>query len=240
VGSPRLREVLERIDAASSEGALPVTVFDLDSTLFTTGPRNLRILREFAALGEARWPGVRAIVSTLESSEIGWGVAECLRSRGLGDPSMLRELRAFWEQRFFTDEYLEDDLPVPGAVEFVTACHSRGALIYYLTGRHVGGMEVGTVRALRSHGFPFWRGRCVLHLKPSFEMSDRGFKDDAHADIRSYRGRVVATFENEPGNANGFLRSFPEALHFLMQTIHSPRAEPPLPELLPSDDFVLG
>lgn len=239
MGSPRLREVLERIDAALLEGVLPLAVFDLDSTLFTTAPRNLRILREFAHAGAGRWPEVAQTVATLAIEDMGWGVADCLRERGLSDGSMLRELRAFWQKRFFSDAYLEHDLPVPGAVEFVSACHDRGAMIYYLTGRHVGGMEVGTVRALGAHGFPFWRGRCVLHLKPSSDMSDRAFKDDALEDVRSYRGRVVATFENEPGNANAFLRAFPGALHFLMRTIHSPKAEPPSPDLLSTDDFRL-
>lgn len=240
MGSPHLREVFTRIDDGLAEGVLPLVVFDLDSTLFTTGPRNLRILREFARAGADRWPDVGALVETLASDDMGWGIDECLRERGIADDRILRELRSFWYQRFFTDEYLEVDLPVPGAAEFVTACHDRGAMIYYLTGRHVGGMEVGTVRALTSHGFPYWRGRCALHLKPSFEMSDRAFKDDALADVRSYRGRVVATFENEPGNANAFSRAFPGALHFLMSTIHSPRAEAPLPGLIPNDDFRLS
>lgn len=239
MGSPRLREVLARIDAAIAEDVLPLVLFDLDSTLFTTGPRNLRILREFARACAGHWPEVETLAARLASTDMGWGIDECLREHGLADDRLLRELRSFWYQRFFTDEYLEHDLPVPGAVEFVGACHDRGAMIYYLTGRHVGGMEVGTVRALTAHGFPFWRGRCVLHLKPSFGMGDRAFKDDALADIRSYRGRFVASFENEPGNANLFLKAFPDALHFLMQTIHSPRAEPAAAELVPTEDFVL-
>src|SRR5262249_16347697 len=107
------------------------------------------------------------------------------------------------------------------------------------TGRHVGGMEVGTVRALTRHGFPFWHGRCVLHLKPSFEMDDRAFKDDALADIRSYQGRVVATFENEPGNANIFSAAFPGALRFWPRTIPSPGAESPASALIHTNDFAL-
>jgi hypothetical protein len=239
MGSARLREVLTRIQDSLAAGQLPIVVFDLDSTLFTTSPRNLRILREFALARAARWPEIESLVSTLAAGDMGWGVDECLRSRGIADEALLRDLRGFWYQRFFTDAYLADDLPVPGAAEFVSACHDMGAMIYYLTGRHVGGMEIGTVRALTEHGFPYWRGRCVLHLKPSFEMSDRGFKDDALADVRSYQGRVVATFENEPGNANAFLRAFPEALHFLLRTIHSPRAPAADPGLVPSDDFRL-
>ena len=58
-------------------------------------------------------------------------------------------------------------------------------------------------------------------------------------DIRSYRGEVVASFENEPGNANMFLAAFPDALHVLLQTIHSPGAEPPRPELILTPDFLM-
>lgn len=238
MGSPRLSEVLERIDGVSAKGHLPIVVFDLDSTLFTTAPRNWAILQEFM-----KTPGREALArlsAGLQPEDIGWNVHDCLKERGIGDAALWTELRRFWNERFFTDAYMLHDRALPGAAAFVDACHARGALIYYLTGRHVGGMEVGTVEALRREGFPFWRGRCVLHLKPSFEMSDVGFKDDAVADVRSYRGDVVATFENEPGNANMFLRAFPEALHFLLTTVHSPSAEPPAPALIRSEDFVLS
>jgi hypothetical protein len=171
---------------------------------------------------------------------MGWNVHDDLKRAGVEDALVLAAVREFWRERFFQDDYLLHDREVPGAVAFVEACHTRGALIYYLTGRHVGGMEVGTVRSLRQRGFPFWRGRCVLHLKPDFDMNDRAFKDDAIHDIRSYQGEVVATFENEPGNANLFLAAFPEALHVLLLTIHSPGAEPPRPELVQSHDFRLG
>ncbi len=237
MGSARLREVLSRIERVSSSGRLPVAVFDLDSTLFTTGPRNWAILQEFVNA-----PGREALareVATLRPEEIGWNIQDCLKERGIGDAPLWSEIRRFWTQRFFTDEYVMHDRALPGAAAFVDACHSRGALIYYLTGRHVGGMEVGTVRTLRSEGFPFWRGRCVLHLKPSIDMSDTAFKDDAISDLRSWHGEVVASFENEPGNANMFLRAFPEALHFLLTTVHSPGAEAPNPALIRSADFVL-
>ena len=237
MGSVRLREVLTRIESVRATGRLPVAVFDLDSTLFTTGPRNWVILQEFL-----KAPGREELarqVAELKPEDIGWNIQDCLRQRGIGDRTLWNELRSFWSDRFFTDRYLLHDRALAGAAAFVTACHSGGALIYYLTGRHVGGMEVGSVAALRAEGFPFWRGRCVLHFKPSFEMPDGAFKDDAVADIRSYRGEVVASFENEPGNANMFLRSFPEALHFLLTTVHSPNAEPGDPALIRSADFVL-
>jgi hypothetical protein len=239
MGDPRLRDVFTRIDACLAAGRLPICVFDLDSTLFTTAPRNLAILREFLSDHCGEHPHLSEIAERIGLDDMGWNVYQDLRRFGVDDAILLERLKDFWFERFFTDDYLAHDEPVPGAAEFVLACHARGSLIYYLTGRHVGGMEVGTVRSLSKKGFPFWRGRCVLHLKPSFEMPDTAFKDDALHDIRSYQGEVVATFENEPANANLFLRSFPGALHVLLQTIHSPGAEPPSPALVQTRDFTL-
>lgn len=240
MGSARLREIFPRIDAALARDRLPVCVFDLDSTLFSTGPRNLAILREFVREHGGTHPHLADVAERMGLDDMGWNVHEDLRRFGYAEADVLARLRGFWADRFFRDEYLAHDVAVPGAEAFVHACHARGALIYYLTGRHVGGMEVGTVRSLRERGFPFWRGRCVLHLKPSFEMNDGTFKQEAVLDLRSYHGEVVATFENEPGNANMFLRAFPDALHVLLETIHSPGAEKGSDLLVRTDDFVLA
>jgi hypothetical protein len=240
MGDPRLRDVFPRIDASLRAGRLPICVFDLDSTLFTTAPRNLAILREFCSTHSGAHPHLSDIAERIGLDDMGWNVYQDLRRFGVEDTVLLDRLKMFWFERFFTDDYLAHDEPVAGAREFVLQCHARGALIYYLTGRHVGGMEVGTVRSLSDKGFPFWRGRCVLHLKPSFEMEDSAFKDDALADIRSYQGDVVATFENEPGNANMFLRAFPGAVNVLLQTIHSPGAVAPDAGLVQTLDFVIA
>jgi hypothetical protein len=238
MGSRRLVEVFPRIEGSLERGRLPIVVFDLDSTLFSTGPRNLRILREFAESRPDLDPEIVARIAALDADEMGWSVAADLRRLGVSDAGVLSGLRAFWSRRFFTDEYVLDDTPVPGAASYVEACHRRGALVYYLTGRHDGGMGVGTVRALTDHGFPTPASRCVLHLKPSFDVDDRTFKEDALADIRAHGGSVVATFENEPGNANRFAEAFPEALHFWLTTVHSPNAEAPVADLIPSSDFL--
>ncbi len=239
MGIPQLREVLTRIDRAVEDGVLPVVVFDLDSTLFSTEPRNLQIFREFARERVEQYPELEPLLQSVKREHMGWNIHESLRAQGLENETLLSELKRFWSERFFTDDYVLCDDPSPGAVEYVTAVFERGALVYYLTGRHAGGMELGTVRALRKAGFPFWRGRTPLHLKPSFAMADRDFKDQALDEIRSFRGRVVATFENEPGNANLFLQAFPEALHFLLLTVCSTEAEEPAPELLKTLDFVM-
>lgn len=236
----KLREVFPRIAETLADGALPILLFDLDSTLFETGSRNLRILREFAEAEATRHAQLPALVDRLGIDDMGWNVGECLTRLGETDANLLQALREFWFARFFTDDYVKTDMPAPGSVDYVNHCHQAGAMIYYLSGRHVGGMETGTVQALTHHGFPFWRGRCAIHLKPSFDMADRAFKDEAVADIRSYKGRVVASFENEPGNANMFLEAFPGALHFLLDTVTSPEPEPPSPELIVIPDFVVG
>jgi hypothetical protein len=239
MGSPRLSEIFPRIDAALARDRLPIVVFDLDSTLFSTAPRNFAILREFVAANSGAHPLLADVAERIGLDDMGWNVNEDLQRFGFTEQEVLTRLKAFWFERFFRDEYLLHDTPVLGAVAFAHACHARGALIYYLTGRHVGGMEIGSVQSLRAHGFPFWRGRCVLHLKPSFEMNDSTFKQEAVLDLRSYRGEVVASFENEPGNANMFLRAFPDALHVLLETIHSPGAEEGSTDLLRTRDFVL-
>jgi len=233
-----LRDIFPLIDAALAKGRLPICVFDLDSTLFSTAPRNLAILREFVNANANAHPHLAQVAERIGLDDMGWNVHEDLLRFGYSEAGVLAALRSFWFERFFQDDYLAHDTPVPGAAAFVHACHARGALIYYLTGRHVGGMEIGSVRSLRDQGFPFWRGRCVLHLKPSFEMNDSTFKQEAVLDIRSYHGEVCATFENEPGNANMFLRAFPGAIHVLLETIHSPGAEEGSASLVRVADFV--
>jgi hypothetical protein len=49
---------------------------------------------------------------------------------------------------------------------------------------------------------------------------------------------VVATFENEPGNANLFLDNFPQASHFLIGKVRSPTSPQPRPEIIEIADFV--
>lgn len=237
MGRERLVEVLDRVGARVAAGQVPVVVFDLDSTLFATAHRNLAILRDFVGTHGHEFPDLDAHVAALEPDDMGWEVLAPLRDRGYAPDDLPRRFVPFWKDRFFADEWLDHDEPNPGAAEFARGVHGRGGLVYYLTGRHVGGMEIGTVRALVRHGFPMFRARTVLHLKPGFDVPDFEFKRDAVADIRSHGGPVEATFENEPGNANLFLKSFPEGLHFLLLTEHSPNAEVPDPALIQIPDF---
>jgi len=232
-----LRAVHESVAEVSRGGRLPVLVFDLDSTLFSTCPRNLKILEDFVTARGDEHPVLHEIWPTLTEADMGWNVHESLRERGVEDEALLADLRKFWGERFFTNEFCQIDTPISGAPEFVTACHDAGAFIYYLTGRHVGGMEKGTVNALVAHGFPLFTGKVACQLKPDYYANDREFKTAALDGVRALHGEVVATFENEPGNANLFLEAFPEAKHFLLDTVHSPEAEVPDPALSVIEDF---
>ena len=165
---PTLEAVLHRIDHLVGSGSLPVVVFDLDSTLFDTAGRHLAILRAFAE----EQPHVRSLVDDISLQDFGWGVDEPLRARGFDDAPTLQALSAFWFERFFDGDWVGHDHPAEGAVEYVNEVWRRGALVYYLTGRHVDGMDAGTAKALTDRGFPFWTGRTVLHLKPDFHMPD--------------------------------------------------------------------
>jgi phosphoglycolate phosphatase-like HAD superfamily hydrolase len=239
VGSPRLHEVLERAAATASLGRLPVVVFDLDYTILRAERRKLRILKEFSETHRERWPHLADLVERLLEADIGWEIQAPLVRRGVDDPEIVKALRKFWFRRHFTDEYAELDTPVPGAAGFVRSCHGRGAMVYYLTGRHVGGMEIGTVRNLLAHGFPLFDGRTLLHMKPRPEIDDHAFKAAALGPLRSLDGEIVASFENEPANANLFVEAFPEALNFFLTTVHSGRPDAPHGHLIRTDDFLL-
>jgi len=231
-----LDEILDRTRAAAGAGQTPVAVFDLDSTLFSTQPRNWAILQEFAQ-GSRVPPLLKEKLATLRSSDMRWNAMDDLRRNGFADESTLQQLRDFWFLRFFRDEYLAHDVPLPGATEFVREMHAAGATVYYLTGRDEPNMGKGTRRSLVSHGFPFEEPRVHLRLKPMFEEHDLGFKQRVIAEL-GRAGQVVVCAENEPANANMFFAAFPDAHHLLLETVCSPHAPPLAPGIHRVKDFV--
>ena len=232
-----LAEVLLRVEQTAAAGVLPTVLFDLDSTLFATAGRDVVILGEFAAAhGD---PDFSRLAAEVRADEIGWDVGEPLRQRGFANEEVLKALKEYWKKCFFTDDYVVHDIPNPGSSEYANAVHDRGGMVYYLTGRHVEGMGVGTVRALTKHGFPFWRGRTTLHLKPVFAMADKPYKRMAIDDLNSLCGKVIATFDNEPENCNLFQAAFPDAMNFWVDTEHSPHSEALHPDLIRVEDFLI-
>jgi len=214
-------EALEELKSRPPGLPRPIAVYDLDSTLFCTGPRNLCIARDFAAIR----PAVVPFVDRLRAEDMGWNVMADLQALGFRDPAVLAELRAFWRATFFTDRYVVEDSAYPGAVALVKAVAAAGCLTYYLTGRDEPGMRAGTVASLEACGFPPPGPQVVLHMKPAWEDEDLAFKQEVFNDLRAL-GEVVLAFENEPTNANRFHRAFPAATVVLHATIHAPDPEP--------------
>jgi hypothetical protein len=230
-----LRELLVR--AERERDAVPVFIFDLDSTLFSTQERNHAILREFVERVGAP-ADFRALVERLTPDEMGWNVVDDLRKRGFRHDGTLDRLKQFWHKRFFTDDYVAHDRPVAGAAAYVTAVHAAGAHIYYLTGRDEPGMGKGTRLSLRAHGFPLEGERVLLRLKPRFEESDIVFKRRVLGELDGI-GPVRAAFENEPANANLLAEHFPEATVVFLETIHSPDPPPLAAGIVRVKNFLL-
>lgn len=233
----RLKDVILRARKLSGRGTLPLVLFDVDSTLLDTNHRNLRILQEFAEEAGASFPGLSDAVARLAPRDMGYDASDTLRAHGFADPELLGQLFTFWYPRFFSGDYVLEDQPAPGAPEYVGALHRSGAHVYYLTARHLGGMEWGTASSLVQHGFPLFGPRCTLHMKPSQKTIDSEFKEQALEGIRSQRGEVIAFFENEPGHANRLLSELPTAMGFLRLSVRSSTAQEPDPELVQFRDF---
>ena len=206
-------------DLSSNPGAL--VVFDLDDTLLSTVHRHRRILMEYSAHPAVvrRFPGVLAL-RRLPLSCYRYLIADTAREAGLSEPALLEDLKAFWFARFFRNEYLEADEPIPGATGYCREVERRGGTVVYLTGRDEA-MRAGTEASLERHGFPVPDGRAVrLVLKPRFEMADHEFKAGALRALAAL-GPVAGGFENEPGHANLLAATFPAAKMVLVGSRHS-------------------
>jgi hypothetical protein len=232
------------IGSIQSQTLLPIVVFDLDDTLFSTARRNLVVIQNFAADEGDEFPDFAKIAANLTLSDMNWSVSYALTQAGL-DPNSasMKPFIAYWGNTFFTDDYASLDLPNPGAVDFANACHDAGAMLFYLTGRHIGdpglknGMGLGTALDFTNRGFPFWKGRCELKLKKIKTQTDVDYKTEALTEIKSLKGQVVATFDNEPANAVLFQQHFPDALNFWVKTTWNPKDNPAMDGLNIISDF---
>lgn len=223
-------QVLDAVRASER----PVVVFDVDSTLLSTAARHLAILRAFAQVEQD--PELIELAGTLTPQDFGWTVDAPVRARLHRPAPFYEALERFWFDGFFSSAFLSHDRPTPGALDFVKQVHRAGALVYFLTARNAETMAAGTLQSLHTLGFPLTTGRTVLHLKPHGRLSDKAFKTAALNDIARL-GTVVATFENEPANANLFAQRFPDACHVLLDTVCSPGAPPADPTIVRVQDF---
>ncbi len=55
-----------------------------------------------------------------------WGILEPLRRAGIDDQILFQKVEAFWEERFFSDEWLVHDRPYPGVAAFLGTSRPKG------------------------------------------------------------------------------------------------------------------
>ena len=228
--SRALSHLVDDVVSLVRRGGKPVVVFDLDDTLFSTAQRNLRILKEFAASR----PGIPPALARVQPHMLRYSITDSARAAGVEAPELLAELQAFWRARFFTNEYLLTDEPIPGAVGYCEELARAGAKLVYMTGRDEA-MREGTERSLLGRGFPV-RGTALV-LKPAFDTPDLEFKTRALAALPSH-GEVRGAFENEPAHVNMFQGAFPDALMYFVETRHSGKPIEPHPSARRIKDFL--
>ena len=218
-----LDECIAKARATVARNQTPVVIFDLDHTLFDNGPRTWAILVDFA-----KATGKYELLKSLESTSkynLPYLIGDMLASMGFHDPELTREAFEWWKDRFFIDDWIHLDTPLPGATDFANVMFDVGCTLVYLTGRDSPNMLVGTASSLRTHGFPVGLAHTAMVLKPDFDTPDLDFKSDATQFI-SGLGTVVAAFDNEPANCNLFREKYPDAVVGFLDTAMAPNAPP--------------
>lgn len=200
-------------------------VFDLDGTILDNRPRVAVILEELAEHWRELHPEAAARLAHVRVEDIVYDTVANLELLGVRDPALQSAAVAFWKERFFSDDYIRHDAPVPGSVEFVHRLYDTGVNIVYLTGRDLPKMALGTFASLRDRGFPIGRVGTSLVTKPDFETPDATFKREVAPALRR-TGEVLAVFDNEPANCNLLLAAHPETVAVFVDSHHAPDPPP--------------
>jgi hypothetical protein len=225
-----LQEILTQIRDLEAHGHKVLVIFDLDSTLFDVTERNRRILKEFAADQgmRARYPEETLIVAQAEFQGRDWGIRAPLERAGVKPKSVqfFTDVREFWRQRFFSNEYLHYDAPYDGAAEYVHELKNAGATVMYLTGRDEIRMGPGTREVLKKWNFPIEEDGCRVILKPHSGLDDAEFKKDIMIELAD-DFEEIWLFENEPVNLHVVAKHMPHVHLVYFESVHSGQAEPP-------------
>lgn len=214
--SSNLNEILKITSKMAAQNMRIMAVFDLDSTLFNVSTRTKKILLEFAEVHS------KDDLKLIEVFHTDWGVKEALVRGGYHFDKNLElhnQLKDFWLERFFSDDYLQYDVPYPGAIEFVLELQLAGAEIFYLTGRDVQRMGRGSKQVLLKWGFPCSDSQLIL--KPHKSMNDELFKLEYFIQLDRTQFQKVYFFENEPVNINAVLKSCPDVEIIFLDTTHA-------------------
>jgi hypothetical protein len=220
--SALLSRIVQRCQAEPG-APVPVVVFDLDGTLMDNRPRTAIILQELARELHAEAHSAAEILAAARAEELAYLLGDTLRKLGVEHPELVERAESFWKTRFFSDSYLKHDVAIEGAVTFARACYAAGATIVYFTGRDLPLMSLGSFQSLRDLGFPIGVVGTELVCKPDASIPDELFKRTEGPKLRRI-GRVVAAFDNEPGNCNAFVEMHPEAESVFVDTQHLPGA----------------
>jgi len=233
------KALLDRIVSRCGENGksrTPVVVFDLDGTLMDNRPRTAAILRELSATWTTSHPSMAPKLASAAADDLAYLLTDSLARLGVTRTDLVREAEVFWRERFFTDDYLAHDVEVPGAAAFARDCYAAGGILVYFTGRDLPLMGLGSFASLRDLGFPIGVPGTELVLKPDANMPDEAFKRMQGPALERV-GRIVALFDNEPGNCNVLGAHFPEAFSVLLDTQHLPGAPPLDPSVKVIADF---
>ena len=179
------------------------------------------ILAEFAATLPAAQRKHADAIRKVSLQGVSYLLKDTLRGVGVVDPQVVAAAEAYWKPRFFSDRYVDLDVPIAGAAEYVRDLWRRGALVVYLSGRNAEGMLGGTTTSLQKWGFPLGVRGAQLILKPRFDEPDETFKQ-ASLDHISALGQVVGSFENEPGNLAAMALRWPDAAVVFLDTDFNP------------------
>tara|TARA_B100000674_G_C37879892_1_gene933781 strand:+ start:325 stop:1047 length:723 start_codon:yes stop_codon:yes gene_type:complete len=230
-------QLIEQAKSVLATGRDPLVIFDLDGTLYDNRTRTFRILEEYAHQEAERLPELLRAAQNLRLDDVEYLMVDTLKSVDFTDENAIQGLMAYWKTCFFTDEYVELDLPIPGAATFVRRLHAEGVIPVYLTGRDAPNMLKGTVSCLHRDKFPVGTVDTRIVLKDRFERPDEEYKEAVIASIQR-SGEVIAAFDNEPGLCNLFHKAFPSAAVCLLDTSHGPGAPPLDAGLQRAPDFI--
>lgn len=230
-----LQQILTEIEHSVRENKPVLAVFDLDSTLFDVSPRLTRILADFADVPEyqKKFPESVKLLKGLQTERSDWGIKQALIRAGLDShhPDFHAAIKQFWVEHFFSNEYLDYDVPYEGAVDFVQKIFSLGCQIAYLTGRDVARMGVGSRAVLLKWNFPLDDDKAQLVLKPLKGMDDAEFKANWFTALPQNTYHKIWFFENEPVNVQLLRERHPEVEILFFSSTHSGKA--PVPTDLP-------
>ncbi len=235
--NPLLNGVLEDVRKSYNKQERPMVIFDVDGTLFDNRSRILQILKEYGdqELKTVR-PDANKALQALTVDRVQYMLTDTLTAAGVTEPTVVNTAAVFWSQKFFADDYLRYDTPTPGSVNYVRTLYSNGARIVYLTARDAPRQLIGTIKSLRDSGFPIGIQGTELIMRPTVQTQDAIFKQQVTNYLRHY-GKVIATFDNEPANANVYRRAFPDATVTVYSAPRAPNPPPLLPNIQPLAAF---